>query len=117
VSPLVPTYRILAYVVGVLLAFGSLVVLPCKYLLTEGSTLQNFGSDASVVWVFHGFIYIVYVIVTFFLAVRARWSIRFTLLVLAAGLIPLLIFWVERWVMQRLQEDNPELLGLAHSDA
>ena len=42
-SRLVSAYRILAYVVGVLLAFGSLVVLPCKYLLTDGSTLQSFG--------------------------------------------------------------------------
>jgi integral membrane protein len=117
VSPLVSAYRILAYVVGVLLAFGALVVMPCKYLLTEGSTLQSFGVDASVVWVFHGFIYIVYVVVTFFLAVRARWTIPFTLLVLAAGLIPLLIFWVEHWVMQRLKTDHPELLGLAHSEA
>ena len=59
----------------------------------------------------------VYFVVTFFLAVRARWTIRFALLVLAAGLIPLLIFWVEHWVMQRLKTDNPELLGLAHSEA
>jgi len=117
VTGLVRAYRILAYVVGVLLAFGALVVLPCKYLLTDGSTLQNFGEDASIVWLFHGWIYIVYFIVTFFLAVRVRWTIPFTILVLVAGLIPLLIFWVEHWVMQRLKADNPEQLGLAHSEA
>jgi integral membrane protein len=115
---LVRAYRILAYVVGVLLAFGALVLLPCKYLLADGSTLQSFGADASaVVFVLHGYIYIVYFVVTFFLAVRARWSVMFTLLVLAAGLIPLLIFWVEHWVMQRLRADHPEMLGLAHSEA
>ena len=114
---LVRAYRILAYVVGVLLAFGALVVLPCKYLLTDGSTLQKFGEDASIVWLFHGWIYIVYFIVTFLLAVRVRWTIPFTILVLVAGLIPLLIFWVEHWVMQRLKADNPEQLGLAHSEA
>jgi integral membrane protein len=117
VTGLVRAYRILAYVVGVLLAFGALVVLPCKYLLTDGSTLQKFGEDASIVWLFHGWIYIVYFIVTFFLAVRVRWTIPFTILVLVAGLIPLLIFWVEHWVMQRLKADNPEQLGLAHSEA
>ena len=114
---LVRAYRFLAYVVGVLLAFGALVVLPCKYLLTDGSTLQRFGEDASIVWLFHGWIYLVYFIVTFFLAVRVRWTIPFTILVLVAGLIPLLIFWVEHWVMQRLKADNPEQLGLAHSEA
>jgi integral membrane protein len=118
VTGLVRAYRILAYVVGVLLAFGALVVLPCKYLLTDGSTLQDFGSTASpIVFLLHGYIYIVYVAVTFFLAVRARWTIRFSVLVLAAGLIPLLIFWVEHWVMERLRAEHPEMLGLAHSEA
>jgi integral membrane protein len=117
-SRLVTAYRILAYVVGVLLAFGSLVVLPCKYLLTDGSTLQSFGETASTpVFLLHGYIYIVYLVVAVFLAVRVRWTLRFTLLVLVAGVIPLLIFWVEHWVMQRLRADNPEQLGLAHSDA
>jgi len=116
-SRLVTAYRPLAYVVGVLLAFCALVALPAKYLATEGSSLQQFGEDASIMWLFHGWIYIIYFVVTFFLAVRARWTIQFTVLVLAAGLIPLLIFWVERWVMRRLRSDSPELLGLAHSEA
>ena len=68
---LVTTYRVLAFVVGILLAFGSLVVLPLEYLLTDGSTLQQFGEDASIVWLFHGWIFAVYVVVTFFLARKA----------------------------------------------
>ena len=43
VSRLFHTYRVLALVVGVLLAFCSLVALPLKYLATEGSDLQQFG--------------------------------------------------------------------------
>jgi integral membrane protein len=117
VSRLVSAYRVLAFVVGILLAFGALVVLPMKYLLTEGSTLQNFGEQASIVWVFHGWIYIIYFVVTFFLSRRATWSLPFTLLVLVAGLIPLLIFWVEHRVMQKLTAENPELVGVAHSQA
>jgi integral membrane protein len=117
VSALVSAYRILAFVVGILLAFGSLIVLPCKYLLTDGSTLQRFGEDASIVWLFHGWIYAIYFIVTFFLWRRAGWSIAFTALVLIAGLVPLLIFWVERLVMKKLRAENPEMLGVAHSQA
>ena len=109
-SGLVVAYRMLAFVVGVLLAFGALVALPMKYLLTEGSTLQQFGEDASIVWLFHGWIYAIYVVVTFFLARKVRWSIPFTILVLAAGLIPLLIFWVEHRVMVRLKAENPEVV-------
>ena len=112
---LLTTYRVLAFVVGILLAFGSLVVLPMKYLLTEGSTLQQFGEDASIVWLLHGWIFAVYVIVTFFLARKAGWSISFTLLALVAGLIPLLIFWVEHRVVQKLRAENPDLAPVAHS--
>ena len=61
--------------------------------------------------------YIIYFVVTFFLSRRATWSLPFTLLVLVAGLIPLLIFWVEHRVMQKLTAENPELVGVAHSQA
>ena len=106
---LVITYRVLAYVVGILLAFCSLVALPLKYLATEGSTLQQFGEDASIMWLFHGWIFMVYVVVAFLLARKAGWTVGFTILALVAGLIPLLIFWVERRVMQKLETENPDL--------
>ncbi len=96
------SYRILAYVVGVLLAFGTFVALPLRYLLAEGSSLQELGETLSLVWVVHGWVYIAYVVVAFLLARRERWSVVFTLLMLAAGLIPLLIFWVERRVEHRV---------------
>lgn len=96
------SYRVLAYVVGVLLAFGSFVAVPLRYLTTEGSDLQQLGETFSLVWVVHGWIYIAYVVVAFLLARRERWSITFTLVMLAAGLVPLLIFWVERWVEQKV---------------
>jgi len=109
VKGLVIAYRVLAYVVGILLAFCSLVALPLKYLATEGSTLQQFGEDASIMWLFHGWIFMVYVVVAFLLARKAGWTVGFTILALVAGLIPLLIFWVERRVMQKLETENPDL--------
>jgi integral membrane protein len=111
VSRLFTSYRVLALVVGVLLAFCALVALPLKYLPTEGSDLQQFGESASVLWVLHGWVFMIYVVVTFLLARRSGWSIPFTILNLAAGLIPLIIFWVERRVVQRMREDYPELVG------
>ncbi|GAA3670039.1 hypothetical protein GCM10022237_32300 [Nocardioides ginsengisoli] len=101
-------YRVLALVVGVLLVVGSLGSL-MKYLLTEGSTLQQLGEHLGIIWMLHGFIYIVYVVVAFVLAQRARWSIPQLGLMLIAGLIPGLIFWVEHRVVVRLREDHPEL--------
>jgi integral membrane protein len=117
VKGLVLAYRVLAFVVGILLAFCSLVAFPLKYLATDGSSLQKFGEDASIMWVAHGWIFMVYVVVTFFLSRKAGWSIGFTILALVAGLVPLLIFWVEHRVVQKLKAENPELVGVAHSQA
>lgn len=102
-------YRVLALIVGVLLAFCALVALPLKYLATEGGDLQRFGESASIMWVAHGWAFMVYVVVAFLLSRRARWTLGFTGVALAAGLIPLLIFWVERKVTQRMRAEHPEL--------
>ena len=101
-------YRVLALVVGVLLVVGTLGSL-AKYLLEDGTTLQRLGDDLTPIWLIHGWIYIVYVVVAFLLSLKARWSIPQLLLMLVAGLIPGLIFWVEHRVAVRLREDNPEL--------
>jgi integral membrane protein len=117
VNGLVIAYRVLAFVVGILLAFCSLVALPLKYLATEGSSLQKFGEDASILWVAHGWVFMIYVVVAFFLSRKAGWTIGFTILALVAGLVPLLIFWVEHRVVQKLKAERPELVGMAHSQA
>lgn len=108
---LYPAQRVLAIVVGVLLAFCSLVALPLKYLAEEGGDLQAFGESASIMWAVHGWVFMIYLVVSFLLARRARWPTGFTLLVFAAGLVPLLIFWVEHKVTQRLRAENPELVS------
>ena len=106
---LFPAYRILALVVGVLLVVGSIGSL-MKYLLAEGSTLQQLGESLSVIWLIHGWVYIAYVVVAFLLARRANWSMQFMGLMLLAGLVPLLIFWVEARVAGRLRAEHPELV-------
>jgi integral membrane protein len=109
VNGLVLAYRVLAFVVGILLAFCSLVALPLKYLATDGSDLQTFGENASIMWLVHGWVFIVYVVVTFLLARQAGWTIPFTILALAAGLIPLVIFWVERSVVAKMRAEHPDV--------
>ena len=71
-SRLFLAYRVLALVVGVLLAFCALVALPLKYLAAEGSDLQQFGEAASIMWVVHGWLFMVYVVVTFLLVAAGR---------------------------------------------
>jgi integral membrane protein len=111
VKKLFNTYRVLAFVVGVLLAFCALVAMPLKYLATEGSSIQQFGESASIMWLFHGWIFMIYVVVAFLLSRRAGWTIAFTLVALVAGLIPLLIFWVEHRVTQKMRAEHPEVVA------
>ena len=108
---LLRTYRVLALSVGVLLAFCSLVALPTRYLWPEGSSVQQFGETASILWVVHGWLFMVYVVVAFVLSRRAGWTPTFTVVALAAGLVPLVIFWVEPVVARKAREDVPSGVG------
>jgi len=115
VSKLFPAYRFLAFLVGILLAFCSLVAMPLKYLAADGTSAQEFGEKASIMWVAHGWVFIVYVVVSFLLWRQTRWSLPFALLVLVSGLIPLVIFYVERVVTRRIRAEHPELAPAGHS--
>ncbi len=84
-------YRILAYVVGT-----GLVILVCV-----GLPLQFWGHNkiiATYVGIAHGWLFMVYLIVTFVLAARARWSMIRVVWVGLAGTIPFLSFYAERKV-------------------
>ncbi|SEC00875.1 integral membrane protein [Nocardioides exalbidus] len=107
--PLFTTYRVLAFVVGVALAFCALVAAPMKYLFAEGSSIQELGDSLSILWALHGTLYMVYFLVALMLAYRARWSPQFTLLLLIAGLVPLLMFFVEHRAAERMKAEHPEL--------
>jgi integral membrane protein len=111
VSKLFPAYRALAMIVGVLLAFCFFVVLPSRYLAPDGSGLQRWGETWSILWAVHGWAFIAYVVVSFLLWRQTRWTARFAFLVLIAGLIPLVIFWVERVVTRRIRAEHPELVA------
>ena len=110
VKKLFNAYRVLAIVVGVLLAFCSLVGLPAEVprraraapSSSSASTPASCGSCTAGS-------FMVYVVVAFFLSRKAGWSIGFTVVALVAGLVPLLIFWVEHRVTQRMRAEHPEL--------
>jgi integral membrane protein len=82
-------YRVMAYVVGVLLIALMLVAVPLKYL-------ADVREPVVVVGTAHGWLYALFAIATVDLALRAKWSVKGTLLTLAAGTIPILSFVAER---------------------
>jgi integral membrane protein len=114
VRNLFTAYRVLAMIVGVLLTVLVFVAMPLKYFPADGTSLQHTGDQlTTLVGVAHGWIYMVYLVVSFALSRRLKWTWPFTGLVLLAGLIPILIFWVEHRVTQRVRTENPELVAAA----
>ncbi|MDO7868269.1 DUF3817 domain-containing protein [Nocardioides jiangxiensis] len=108
---LFPVYKVLAYVVGTLL-LALTIGMVCKYLFPEGGTIQSFGETFTpIVAVGHGWIYMAYVVAALLLAMRAGWKMTFLGLMLLAGLVPGLIFWVERRVETKIRTEAPALVG------
>ena len=84
-------YRIIAWIVGVVLIVLVAVGMPLKYAGDNDSVVAAVGP-------FHGFLYMVYLVAAVNLAFRARWSPVKTVLVMLAGTIPFLSFVAERKV-------------------
>jgi len=91
-------YRVVAYIVGVLLLLLVFVAMPMRYIGDDPTLVKLIGPV-------HGFAYMVYLVVAFDLAVRAKWTFGRTALVLLAGTIPVMSFVAERkvtgWIRQR----------------
>ena len=93
-------YRVMAYVVGVMLLVLVLVAVPLHYLADEPRL-------SSIVSPLHGFLYVIYLVAAFDLALKARFTAKGTVLVLLAGVVPFLSFWAERRVTARVRAGQP----------
>lgn len=89
-------YRVIAWIVGVLLIALTLVGMPLKYLGDDETVVAAVGPA-------HGFLYMAYLVITADLAMRARWRLRFTVLTMLAGTVPFLSFVAERVVTRRVR--------------
>ena len=110
-------YRVMATVVGVLLIVLVLVGLPLNeaHLLNPawfpvGSTPQRVGDAISqYLGVAHGWLYMIFLVVAFVLARKARWPLGFTLVTLVCGTVPVLSFWAERRATERVRAEEAAL--------
>jgi integral membrane protein len=93
-------YRVMAYVTGVLLLVLVLVAMPLKYIWDQPTLVAIVGPA-------HGFLYMVYLVTAFDLAVRAKWRFVRTVLVLLAGTLPAASFFAERKVTGWIRSDEP----------
>jgi integral membrane protein len=88
-------YRVIAYIVGVMLLVLVFVAMPLKYFGDNPAAMNVVGP-------LHGFLYVVYLLGAFDLARRVRWSLPRLILVALAGTIPFLSFYAERKVSHEL---------------
>ncbi|MFD8527020.1 DUF3817 domain-containing protein [Streptosporangium canum] len=90
-------FRILAYVVGVML----LVLVTC-IVLRYGFDIEG---PSKIVSPIHGFLYMLYLVAAMNLGMKARWSWPYIVGVMLAGTVPLLSFVFERKVTRRVEAE------------
>ncbi|GAA2824975.1 DUF3817 domain-containing protein [Nonomuraea rubra] len=88
-------FRVLAYVVGVMLLVLC-VGMVLRYGLGEPSLSQTIAP-------IHGGLYMIYLIAVMNLGMKARWSWPYMAGIMLGGTVPFLSFYVERRVTQRVQ--------------
>ncbi|MHA6523434.1 DUF3817 domain-containing protein [Tessaracoccus sp. G1721] len=89
-------YRIMAYVVGILLVVLVCVGLPLKYIWGDGRVVTWTGMP-------HGWLYMILLITAYDLGRRVKWSIKWFLLIMAAGTVPFLSFVAEHFATKNVR--------------
>jgi len=106
-------YRVMATIVGVLLIVLCLVGLPLNeaHRLNQawfpvGTDAQQLGDDISkYLGVAHGWLYMGFLLAAFWLSRRAKWELRFTVVTLLCGTIPIASFWAEHRATARVRAE------------
>lgn len=90
-------YRVMAYVVGVLLVVLICIGMPLKYLAPD-PTLNELGSTINMVLgIAHGWLYLILLITAYDLGRRVKWAWMRLLGIALAGTVPFLSFVAERY--------------------
>lgn len=83
-------YRIMAYIVGVLLVVLVVVGMPMKYIFNDGRVVTWTGVP-------HGWLYVILLIAAFNLKYRAQWAWGWFIGIALAGTVPFLSFVAEHF--------------------
>jgi len=91
-------YRIIAWIVGVVLIALVVIGMPLKYLGDNDTVVAAIGPA-------HGFLFILYVLATFDVGRRLHWPLPRMVLYMLAGTIPFLSFYAERKVTAEVRSN------------
>jgi integral membrane protein len=86
-------YRVMAYITGVLIIIVCFVGIPMQIAAHNAFIVNDIGT-------IHGFLYIVYIVFAYMLAQKLHLPVKQTVILLLAGTIPVMTFFVERWMMR-----------------
>jgi integral membrane protein len=87
-------YRVMAYITGVLIIVVCFVGIPMQLAAHNTFIVNDIGT-------LHGFLYIVYIVFAYILAQKLKMKTGPTLLLLLAGTVPIMTFFVERWMNRK----------------
>jgi integral membrane protein len=90
-------YRVMAFVTGFVLLAGTIA------LILKYTTHLHMEPGTGLLWVAHGWLFLVYVIVTAMLGARLRWPLGRYALVMLAGTIPTMSFVAEHVVTRAIR--------------
>lgn len=90
-------YRVMAFVTGFVLLAGTIA------LILKYTTSLHMEPGTGLLWVAHGWLFLIYVIVTAMLGVRLRWPLPRFALVMLAGTIPTMSFVAEHFVTRAVR--------------
>ena len=93
-------YRIMALIVGTVLVVLSLFLISVRVI---GNPEPAFYGAA---WMAHGYLFPVYVVATFMLSTKLKWSFTKTILIMLAGTVPFMSFITERQVTKQVADLN-----------
>lgn len=91
-------YRIMALVVGTVLLVLTLFLISVRVI---GNPKPSFYGAA---WMAHGYLFPIYVVATFMLSTKLKWSFTKTILIMLAGTIPFMSFITERQVTKQVAD-------------
>jgi integral membrane protein len=84
-------YRVMAYITGVLIIVVCFAGIPLQVVAHNTFVVNDIGTV-------HGVLYIIYVIFAYILAQKLKMKMGPTVLLLLAGTVPIMTFFVERWM-------------------
>jgi integral membrane protein len=90
-------FKVMAFVVGV-----GLLLLVVEMVLSYGFDMKGDANPLNWWPQPHGFIYMVYLVATALLGFKVGWSLTKIVLVMLAGCVPFLSFWVEHRVAREV---------------